>query len=180
MSPFFSWKHWGCVTPRNLEDVSKELEGDHANLDGFEDLSEDDQERVAQALAAGKIAEEDGTAFTEEEQRIYNEYLADEERLKEMRQEAKAAGNKFDLKTQRKALEDRRIAARKAVVEQAKADAKAAKVAEREAKKVEKASEKTKNQDAKASKKRKQVKDEDDDDEVNLLEQNYNLHAESC
>ena len=169
MSPFFSWKHWGCVTPRNLIDISKELDGDHANLDGFEELSEEDQERVAQALAAGKIAEADATTFTDEEQRMYDDYLSDEERLKEMRQEAKEAGKSFDLKAQRKVLQDGRSVARKAATQQAKADEKAAKVAEKEAKKAEKAAEKAEKQNAKASKKRKQVKDEDDDEEVSLL-----------
>ena len=39
--------------------MAKEVDGDAGELDGYEDLEEDDQARIRQALADGHVADED-------------------------------------------------------------------------------------------------------------------------
>lgn len=98
------------------------------------------------ALATGHIAAEDVKKLSEEDQQYYDAFLADEERIKELRKEAKENGEQFDLKQTRQRLKDERLTARKMIRDQAVAEAKAAAKAEKDA--------------AKASKKRKKVKNE--------------------
>ena len=52
------WRHWGCVTPKIIENVKKAFE-DVEDLDGFEGLKEEDQEKLKAAWEAGHVAEED-------------------------------------------------------------------------------------------------------------------------
>ncbi|CAK5264998.1 unnamed protein product, partial [Mycena citricolor] len=54
----FAWRHWGCLTAKVLENVKKEHE-EASELDGFEDLNEEDQERVTKAWEDGHVADED-------------------------------------------------------------------------------------------------------------------------
>ncbi|EIN08917.1 zf-PARP-domain-containing protein, partial [Punctularia strigosozonata HHB-11173 SS5] len=54
----FQWRHWGCVTPTIIKNMKKSFE-DPADLDGFEDLKEEDQEKVKQAYEDGRVAPED-------------------------------------------------------------------------------------------------------------------------
>ena len=54
---FFSysaWKHWGCVTPTIIKKIS-----DAADIDGYQELKPEDQQRVATAIEAGHVAPED-------------------------------------------------------------------------------------------------------------------------
>ena len=53
-----AWRHWGCVTPKIIENVKKSFE-DADGLDGFEDLKEEDQEKLKAAWEAGHVADED-------------------------------------------------------------------------------------------------------------------------
>ncbi|KAL5364324.1 poly polymerase and DNA-ligase Zn-finger region-domain-containing protein [Aspergillus floccosus] len=61
----FMWRHWGCVTPKiisNLNETIEELSGDKKDpeaIDGFEDLSPENQERVVRALEQGHIDDEE-------------------------------------------------------------------------------------------------------------------------
>ncbi|PYI25699.1 zf-PARP-domain-containing protein [Aspergillus indologenus CBS 114.80] len=62
----WKWRHWGCVTPNvieNLKDAIKELSGgdetDCSALDGFDELSEENQEKVRRALEQGHVDDED-------------------------------------------------------------------------------------------------------------------------
>lgn len=51
---YSAWRHWGCVTPKIITKIS-----DAADIDGYEDLKPDDQDRVRNAVEAGHVAPED-------------------------------------------------------------------------------------------------------------------------
>ncbi|OJJ44311.1 hypothetical protein ASPZODRAFT_769959 [Penicilliopsis zonata CBS 506.65] len=60
------WRHWGCVTPKvitNLSETLDEVSGadgkDFSELDGYEDLSSENQEKVRKALEQGHVDDED-------------------------------------------------------------------------------------------------------------------------
>lgn len=53
-----SWRHWGCVTPKIIENVKKNFESAE-DLDGFDDLTEEDQQKLNTAWEVGHVAEED-------------------------------------------------------------------------------------------------------------------------
>ncbi|KAI0360416.1 zf-PARP-domain-containing protein [Trametes cingulata] len=54
----FSWRHWGCVTPKIITNM-KNAFNEADELDGFDDLKEEDQERVKKAWEEGHVAPED-------------------------------------------------------------------------------------------------------------------------
>lgn len=49
----------GCVTPQQIANVSSELEGDMTNLDGYEELPKEIQEKVARTFKQGHVDDED-------------------------------------------------------------------------------------------------------------------------
>ncbi|PIL27746.1 transcription factor [Ganoderma sinense ZZ0214-1] len=54
----FSWRHWGCVTSKiisNMKDSFNEAD----ELDGFDELKDEDQERIKKAWEDGHVAAED-------------------------------------------------------------------------------------------------------------------------
>ncbi|OCH87137.1 zf-PARP-domain-containing protein [Obba rivulosa] len=54
----FQWRHWGCVTPKiitNMKTIHEEAE----ELDGFENLTAEDQDKVVKAWEDGHVADED-------------------------------------------------------------------------------------------------------------------------
>lgn len=51
----FKWRHWGCLTASVLKNVSNEVEGKIEELDGFEDLKPEDQEKIKKAFEDGQI-----------------------------------------------------------------------------------------------------------------------------
>lgn len=73
----WAWKHWsvffkylmlislissacrGCVTPRQISNVKKDVEGEPSQLDGYDELPLDLQEKVANALQQGHVDDED-------------------------------------------------------------------------------------------------------------------------
>lgn len=54
----FAWRHWGCTTPRIITNMKAKFSSAE-DLDGFEDLKEEDQERVRRAWEEGRVADED-------------------------------------------------------------------------------------------------------------------------
>ncbi|KAL8923967.1 MAG: hypothetical protein Q9172_002894 [Xanthocarpia lactea] len=52
----WAWRHWGCVTPKQLAGLHDKLEGD---VDGYEDLPDDCQEKVKRAIENGHVDDED-------------------------------------------------------------------------------------------------------------------------
>ncbi|WFD34160.1 hypothetical protein MCUN1_000996 [Malassezia cuniculi] len=61
-----AWRHWGCTTSRVLANIRKEVDNVAEDLDGFEDLSEEDQKRVFAAFAMGRLPDEDVTPVLRE------------------------------------------------------------------------------------------------------------------
>lgn len=59
----FAWRHWGCTTPKIISNMKASFESAD-ELDGFEDLKDEDRERIRKAWEDGKVADEDipGTA----------------------------------------------------------------------------------------------------------------------
>jgi len=54
----FAWRHWGCTTPKIISNMQAKF-NDPEDLDGFDDLKEEDQERVRRAWTDGHVADED-------------------------------------------------------------------------------------------------------------------------
>ncbi|KAJ5645015.1 hypothetical protein N7507_011026 [Penicillium longicatenatum] len=61
----YMWRHWGCTTPRVLENIKTGWEEmcdgkpDYSLLDGYDELSEECQEKVRRALENGHIDDDD-------------------------------------------------------------------------------------------------------------------------
>ena len=53
------WKHWGCTTPNVIGHINEAIEGNLEFLDGYDELPENEQERVRKALDDGHVADED-------------------------------------------------------------------------------------------------------------------------
>ncbi|KAF1999675.1 zf-PARP-domain-containing protein, partial [Amniculicola lignicola CBS 123094] len=54
-----AFKHWGCVTPAQVENIQTESEGNLDMIDGYDELPASEQKKVRAALAAGHVADED-------------------------------------------------------------------------------------------------------------------------
>ncbi|KAL7423681.1 hypothetical protein Q5752_001263 [Cryptotrichosporon argae] len=54
----FKWRHWGCVTPRQLENIQQNFP-EAEELDGYEDLPEDYQQKIRTALQEGHVDDAD-------------------------------------------------------------------------------------------------------------------------
>ncbi|GJE86488.1 zf-PARP domain-containing protein [Phanerochaete sordida] len=54
----FAWRHWGCVTSKVLQNMKTQFE-DPEDLDGFEDLEDEDKARIRKAYQDGHVADED-------------------------------------------------------------------------------------------------------------------------
>ncbi|KAI5116155.1 hypothetical protein M0805_008426 [Coniferiporia weirii] len=54
----FVWRHWGCVTPRIIANMKTKFES-ASDLDGFDELPEEDQSRIEKAWEDGRVADED-------------------------------------------------------------------------------------------------------------------------
>ena len=55
---YSAWRHWGCTTPKIIANMRKQFES-AADLDGYDDLKPEDQEKVNKAWEEGHVAEED-------------------------------------------------------------------------------------------------------------------------
>ena len=53
-----SWRHWGCVTAKIITNMKNSF-NDADELDGFDDLQDDDQDRVKKAWEDGRVAGDD-------------------------------------------------------------------------------------------------------------------------
>ncbi|KAI1911116.1 hypothetical protein LOZ12_004524 [Ophidiomyces ophidiicola] len=57
----WSWKHWGCVTPRQVSTL-QEIVGEDKNfsdLDGFDEISAENQDKIREAVEHGHVADSD-------------------------------------------------------------------------------------------------------------------------
>jgi len=142
------WRHWGCVTEKVITNMRDEV-GEAAELDGYEELTPEDQEKIKQAFVDGHVAESDLTPALKEGE------------------EAKAA-SKAEKDTAKAAKEKEKEDA-KAAKEAAKAEkeaAKAAKKAEQEAKKAEREAKKSEKAEKAPAKKTAKKSEEDGDNAV--------------
>ena len=53
-----AWRHWGCTTKTIFTNIKKSFESAE-ELDGYEDLKPEDQEKVNKAWEEGHVADED-------------------------------------------------------------------------------------------------------------------------
>ena len=49
----------GCVTPKQISNLKDSIEGDPSQLDGYDELPEDVQEKLVRAIEQGHIDDED-------------------------------------------------------------------------------------------------------------------------
>lgn len=49
----------GCVTPKQISNLKRDIEGDASLLDGYDELPEEFQEKVVNAIEQGHIDDED-------------------------------------------------------------------------------------------------------------------------
>ncbi|OCF32768.1 hypothetical protein I316_05403 [Kwoniella heveanensis BCC8398] len=54
----FKWKHWGCVSEKVISNIKGDFP-DPADLDGYDELPENYQEKVSAAMEEGHVADED-------------------------------------------------------------------------------------------------------------------------
>ncbi|KAJ3535013.1 hypothetical protein NM688_g7039 [Phlebia brevispora] len=54
----FAWRHWGCVTAKVISNMKKSFE-DADELDGFDELRDEDKEKIRTAWEVGHVADED-------------------------------------------------------------------------------------------------------------------------
>ncbi|EKM76509.1 hypothetical protein AGABI1DRAFT_44775 [Agaricus bisporus var. burnettii JB137-S8] len=54
----FSWRHWGCVTPKILDNVKKSI-GEATEIDGYDELNDEDKAKVSAAWDEGHVADAD-------------------------------------------------------------------------------------------------------------------------
>ncbi|KAL1857895.1 hypothetical protein Plec18167_001701 [Paecilomyces lecythidis] len=58
----FFWRHWGCVTPKivaGLKESLDEANGDYSGIDGYDELSSENQDKVREAIEQGHISDSD-------------------------------------------------------------------------------------------------------------------------
>ncbi|KAI0319442.1 hypothetical protein OF83DRAFT_1110333 [Amylostereum chailletii] len=54
----FAWRHWGCTTPKIVANMKKSFD-QAEDLDGFDELEDEDKERIRKAWEDGRVADED-------------------------------------------------------------------------------------------------------------------------
>jgi Poly(ADP-ribose) polymerase and DNA-Ligase Zn-finger region len=55
---FSAWRHWGCVTPKIIENLKKTF-SEASEVDGYDDLSSEDRKKLDNAWEEGHVADED-------------------------------------------------------------------------------------------------------------------------
>ncbi|KAI9876226.1 MAG: hypothetical protein M1830_006977 [Pleopsidium flavum] len=53
------WRHWGCVTPKQLANLNDTIGGNFNFLDGFDEITEEMQDKVTLALKEGHVDDHD-------------------------------------------------------------------------------------------------------------------------
>jgi hypothetical protein len=54
---FRKWRHWGCTTKKILENLKKKV-GEVDDLDGMDEISEENQAKIRTAWEVGEVADE--------------------------------------------------------------------------------------------------------------------------
>lgn len=55
----WQWKHWGCITPKIIENINNETDHDASQIDGMEDVGEEWAAKFQKALDEGHVPDED-------------------------------------------------------------------------------------------------------------------------
>lgn len=55
----WQYRHWGCVTPKQIENLIETTEGDTDMVDGYDELPAEFQEKIRFALENGHVPDED-------------------------------------------------------------------------------------------------------------------------
>lgn len=55
---YSSWRHWGCTTNKIISNFKKSFDN-ASELDGYDELKPEDQERIDKAWEDGAVADED-------------------------------------------------------------------------------------------------------------------------
>nr|GAT46173.1 predicted protein [Mycena chlorophos] len=91
----FAWRHWGCVTKRVLNNV-KAIHPNAEELDGYNELADEDKKRVRVAWGAGEVEDEDipDTAREHGQGADSDDYTAPPRKKKAGRKKKRAAKKK--------------------------------------------------------------------------------------
>ncbi|OLL21729.1 PARP-type zinc finger-containing protein [Neolecta irregularis DAH-3] len=57
----YAWRHWGCVTPKVLENVGNAFDDIEKEMDGYDEIEDRDKLKIKAAVESGQLAEEDKT-----------------------------------------------------------------------------------------------------------------------
>lgn len=90
---FSAWRHWGCVTPKIITNMKKSFE-EASELDGFEDLRVEDQEKITKAWEDGHVADEDIPDSARKPEGDEGDEDEEEEKPKKKKAPAKKAAKK--------------------------------------------------------------------------------------
>ncbi|KUL90438.1 hypothetical protein ZTR_00091 [Talaromyces verruculosus] len=149
----WSYRHWGCVTPKVLANILEAIaeggEPDFDMLDGFEELSAENQAKIKEAILKGELDEADKTDYS----------LLIGEAYEDAQNEANDSPEK--AKTGTKAKSKKRSRAESDAEEEAPSKTKKAKGTAKE--------ETTEEKPAKRSRARKVVKEESPEEEEVLV-----------
>ncbi|KAE8258226.1 hypothetical protein A4X13_0g1820 [Tilletia indica] len=104
----FMWRHFGCITDTICTNLQKQIE-DPTDLDGYEDLREEDQERIKYIFKNGHVPQDEVTPALREEAERKAEAAAAKQQEKEEKaaakqkaKEEKAAAKKTSTPKKRK------------------------------------------------------------------------------
>lgn len=61
----WKWRHWGCVTPAQIANMSSNIGDNLDNLDGYDELPDDLQEKVRRAFDQGHVDDEEWSGDVE-------------------------------------------------------------------------------------------------------------------
>ena len=62
------------MTPRQISNVKKDIEGQASQLDGYDELPEDLQEKIANAIEQGHVDDEDWSGVPRPTQGLHKAY----------------------------------------------------------------------------------------------------------
>ncbi|KAK0543521.1 hypothetical protein OC846_006388 [Tilletia horrida] len=86
----FFWRHYGCITDTICSNLKEKLE-EPDNLDGYEELTEEDQERIKYLFEHGHIPEDQITPAVKEENERKEHEKEEKEAAKQRAKDEKAA-----------------------------------------------------------------------------------------
>lgn len=88
----WSYKHWGCVTPKQISNLVAETGGDPESVDGYEDLPEEVQDKVSRAMEQGHVDDDDWKGDTERNRDGKAGFRTPKSALKKQKKDLEAEG----------------------------------------------------------------------------------------